>query len=179
VCLSNRVETTIARSPWSVVTARVTRAQAVALNFASTPIIPGCRVLRRLGQDEEPDRTERIPPERQIAPRTWWYTSSTTLGEGDIAPSTVGTTEVDDDAITTPKRVPLSSQGFSYSISGNSRATPTTVTHGLGRIPNATFDSGHNDLATWITNATTTQLTLNGLNVTGSAINGTATLYFW
>jgi len=62
--------------------------------------------------------------------------------------------EINPGAVTTPIRQAQSSQSFAYTLAANAKATSTT-------------------------NLTSTQVTLCGLNISGSPISGVATVYFW
>jgi len=180
VCLQQRARAIVRRTRWALPVADVVEAAARSLHFTSLSHQRGARFLRRLAMDEKLAASDFTPAARvyvlgslasdDAAPR-----------EATVSMGTVTTPELGNTSVTTPKRQAQGSQSFFYNLAGNQKATPPRSATASGAIPSATFDSGNSngDFAVWLTNLTTTQLTLCGLNISGSPISGTATVYFW
>jgi uncharacterized protein YcfJ len=86
LCLSLAgIEARVGRTPWNVIVADVERAHGLALDFASFPLIPGCRVIRRLAPGEDLGPLDCIPPERCTVPSTWHVAETIREDTGVVA----------------------------------------------------------------------------------------------
>jgi hypothetical protein len=97
-----RCTATFSRTPWNTIIADVTSARGISLDFSSHPLSLGSRVVRRLGLDEEVDKSAALPPPVPLRVPPGWRGAPMAIGEArdDISPGAIGTPQIDPGAVT-------------------------------------------------------------------------------
>jgi len=177
LCMLQRMSATRDVTPWGLSVWTVQSTRARLCQFTSLSHVAGQHVIRQMSLDESLNAQDLLPTERRWMPA---------VCGGNEAPGSAVVADINPGSITTPKCQPLNVVDLGYTIP-TSGVTPvfmatTTYTHGLGVIPNCTIDSRNDDVASSITNLTTTQLTVTFIYLPGvghGTITGTGKLYFW
>jgi hypothetical protein len=88
--------------------ADIRRARSYALDFAGLPLLRGCRLLRQVDRDEAVLEEEGPPPDHRYV-LTNEQATAAPAPDGAVVPGTVGTPELDTDAVTEKISAPGSS----------------------------------------------------------------------